>query len=118
MPLQVEVVRGDDPANAVDRSGSPLQSIPLIDLRWVNRKVVGISSTFSTEAFVSKFLDKCPILKEGGRSSFFSIESCLSTESVCLGRPSTGPPFFYMYSFLFLDLHVSLPFDKFTMGVL
>jgi len=58
VPLQVEVVRGDDPANAVDRLGSPLQDVPLVGLSWVDPKVVGISSAYSTEASVSKFLDK------------------------------------------------------------
>jgi len=47
-----------------------------------------------------------------------SILSLLPTESVCMGRPGIDPPSFYMYSCLFSDLHVSLPFDKFTMGVL
>jgi len=32
VPLQVEVVRGDDPANVVDRSNSPLLGVPLVDL--------------------------------------------------------------------------------------
>ena len=100
MPLQVEVVRGDDLVNVVDQSGSPLQSVPQLDLSWVDPKVVGIPSIFSTEASVSKFLDKCSILKASGRSSFFSVESCLSTESVCMGRLGTDPSFFYMYSFL------------------
>ena len=35
-----------------------------------------------------------------------------------MGRPGAGPPFFYMYACFFSDLHVSLPFDTFTMGVL
>ena len=116
--LQVEVVRGDDPTNVVDRSDSPLQGVPLVDLSWVDPKVVGISSAYSTEAFVSKFLDKCPVLKADGHSSFFSVHPCPSIESVCMGRPGIDPPFFYLYVYLFPDLHVSLPFDEFTMGVL
>jgi len=70
--------------------------VPLVDLNWVDPKVIGISSNYKIEAFVSKFLDKCPILKAGGHSSFFSVLPCSSTKSVCLGRSSTGPPFFYM----------------------
>ena len=117
-PPQVEVVRGDDPANAVDRSDSPLTAIPLVDLSWVDPKVVEISSTYKTEVFVTKFLAKHPILKAGGHSHYFSVLPCEPIESVCLGRSNTVPPFFYMYTCLFSDLHVSLPFDKFTMGVL
>jgi len=118
VPLQVEVVRGDDPANVVDRSDSPLLGVPLVDLSWIDFKEVGISSSYKSEASVSKFLDECPSLKAGGHSSFFSVVPCSSTENVCLGRSGTGPPFCYMYTCLFADLHVSLPFDKFTMGVL
>jgi len=70
------------------------------------------------KASVSKFLHRFSILKAGGHSSFFSVEPCLPTESVCMGRPGTSPPFFYMYSCLFSDLHVSLPFDSFTMDIL
>ena len=92
--------------------------VPLVDLSWVDSKVVRISSSYKTEAFVSKFLDKCPVLKAGEHSSFFSVVPCSSTESVCLGRSGIGPPFFYMYTCLFADLHVSLPFDKFIMDVL
>ena len=95
-------------------SGFPLQIISQVDLYWVDPKVVRISSTFSTEVSVSKFLNRCSVLKVGGRSRFFNIEPRLLTKSVCMGRPSIGPPFFYMYSCLFSDLHVSLPFDKFT----
>jgi len=101
----------------VDYSSSPLQAISRADLGWVDPKVIGISSTFSTEASVSKFLDKFPVLKADGRSSLFSVEPCLPTESVCMGRSGTDPPFFYLYSCLFSDLHVSLPFDNFIMGV-
>jgi len=101
VPYQVEVVRGYVPANAVDWSGSPVQAISRANLGWFDPKVVGISSTFLTKAFVSKFLDRFPILKGGGRSSFFSVEPCLPIESVCMGQLGIGPPFFYMYSCLF-----------------
>ena len=66
-----------------------------MDLSSVDPKVVGISSAYSTTTFVSKFLDKCPVLKAGGHSSFFSVEPCSSIESVCMGRPGTSPSFFY-----------------------
>ena len=117
-PPQVEVVKGDDLANAIDQSDSPLTAIPLVDLSWVDPKVVEILSNYKTEVVVIEFLAKHPVLKAGGHSHYFSVLSCEPTERVCLGRPGAGPPFFYMYTCLFSDLHVSLPFDEFTMGVL
>jgi len=81
-PPQVEVVRGDDPANVVDRSDSPPMVVPLVNLNWVDSKVVGISSNLKIEAFVSKFLDKCPILKVGGNSNFvFFFAEIMAQES-------------------------------------
>jgi len=118
VPLQVEVVRGDDPANVVDRSDSPPTVIPLVDLSWVDPKVLEISSIYKTEACVAKFLAKYPVLNAGGHSHYFIVLPCEPTESVCLGQSGTGPPFFYMYTCFFSDLHVSLPFNEYTMGVL
>ena len=117
VPHPVEVVRGDDPANAIDWSGSPKQVISRVEFDWADPKVTGIASVFSIEESVAKFLRRYPVLKADNHSSFFSVEPCLSTENMCMGRPGTGPPFFYMYSCLFSDWHVSLPFDSFTMGV-
>ena len=76
------------------------------------------SSTYSTAERVAEFFVKNPALKPGGRSSYFDVVPCGPTERVCMGRPDDGPPFFYMYTCFFSDLHVSLPFDMFTMGVL
>jgi len=52
---------GDDPANAIDRSDSPPTVIPLVDLSWVDPKVVEISSNYNTEAVVIEFLAKHPV---------------------------------------------------------
>jgi len=57
-------------------------------------------------------------LKADASLSFFRVESCLPTETICLGRSPTELPFFYMYSCPFSELHVSLPFDNFMMGAL
>ena len=75
-------------------------------------------STYKTEVSVTKFLAKYPVLKAGWHFHYFSVLPCEPAKSVCFGRSGTSPPFFYMYTCLFSDLHVSLPFDKFTMGVL
>ena len=39
---------------------------------------------------------------------------CSLEDRVYRERSSTEPPFFFMYGCLFADLHVSLPFDAFT----
>jgi len=42
----------------------------------------------------------------------------LTTNRVCHGRENAPQNFFFVYSTFFVDLHVTLPFDDFTMGVL
>ena len=81
-------------------------------------KVTRITSVLTIESFVVDFGDRFQVLKADVTLSFFRVESCLSTETICLGRSLTESPFFYMYSCLFSDLHISLPFDNFMMGVL
>jgi len=111
-------VREDDPTVACDRSDSPPSVIPLIDFSWVDSNVIDKSSNYSNVECVAEFFVKNPTLKSGGRSNYFDVVPCGPTERVCMGRPGNGPPFFYMYTCFFSDLHVSLPFDTFMMGVL
>jgi len=83
-----------------DRSDSPLAVIPLVDLSWVDPRVVEFSSTYDTEASMTKFLAKYPVLKAGEDfddsrdPNYFRILPCGSTERVCMGRAGVGPPFF------------------------
>jgi len=42
---------------------------------------------------------------------------CGVIDRVCHGRENAPVNFFFVYSTLFVDLHVTLPFDSFTMGV-
>ena len=112
------MVRGNDWGGVVDRSGSPKQVIFPSELDWVEAKVTRITFAFMTETSVADFLDRAPILKANASLNIISIEPCLPTESVSLGRSAVESPFFYMYSCLFSYLHISLSFDIFTMGVL
>jgi len=85
----VEVVRGDDPVNAVNRSDSPSTAIPLVDLSWVDPKVVEISSTYDTEVSVTKFLAKYPVLKAGEDSRDSTDREDLSCGQ-CGSHPSSS----------------------------
>jgi len=96
-------VREDAPANAVDRSGSPPMTVPLGDFSWVDPRVMEMSSTYGTEESVAKFLRRQPVLKAEEYSSHFCILPCGVDERVCMGRPGSGPPFFYMYTCFFVD---------------
>jgi len=45
-------------------------------------------------------------------------ERVIAVECVCHGREGAAEEFFYMYMCHFSQLHIWLPFDEFTMGVL
>ena len=115
---QVEEVRGDDTGNASDWSISSEQPRPHEGPAWVDPKVCGIAFEFHTDVSLAEFLDKVPVLKASAEKSLLSFGPYSLDDRVYRGRSSTEPPFFFMYSCLFSDLHVSLPFDTFTVGVL
>jgi len=46
------------------------------------------------------------------------VERVSAVECVCHGREGATADFFYMYSCMFVKLHVRLLFDNFTIGVL
>jgi len=85
---------------------------------WVDPRVCEVSSSFYTDAFVAEFLDEVPVLKASAEESLLAFGPCSLEDRVYRERSSTEPPFFFMYVCLFADLHVSLPFDAFTAGVL
>jgi len=47
-----------------------------------------------------------------------TVEPCELTDTICMVWSSTERSFFFFYSCLFADLHVSLSFDNVMMGVL
>lgn len=46
-----------------------------------------------------------------------SFKKACVIDNVCHGREGYPKDFFYMYITFFIQLHIRLPFDKFTMGV-
>jgi len=49
---------------------------------------------------------------------FVLMKKCSVSDHVCYGREEGESDYFFMYSTFFTDVHVRLPFDEFTMGVL
>jgi len=47
-----------------------------------------------------------------------SLERVIVVERVCHGQEGATDKFFYIYMCHFSQLHVRLPFDDFTMGVI
>ena len=102
----------DDTGNVSDRSRLH------VGPGWVDPRVCEVSSSFYTDTSVADFLNEVPVLKASAEESLLAFGPCSLEDCVYKERSSTEPPFFFMYSCLFADLHVSLPFDAFTAGVL
>ena len=116
-PLEEEV-RGDDPGSAYDRSNTPKQPHPYEGPSWVDPKVFGITFVFLTKTSISDFLKRVPVLKANAKESLLSFGPAFWLIQ-CTGNAHLLKPLFSLYTFVFFsDLHVSLPFDTFTMGVL
>ena len=113
-----ERVRGDDAGNASDRSVTLERPRPHVGPVWVDPKVCEVSSFFYTDTSVAEFLNDVPVLKASAEESLLAFGPCSLEDSVYRERSSTEPPLFFMYSCLFADLHVSLPFDAFIAEVL
>jgi len=110
----VEKVRRDDAGNASDRPVSCEWPRPHVGPAWVDPKVCEVASVFHTNASVTEFLNKVPVLKASVEESLLAFGPCSLVDHVYKEWSSTEPPFFFMYNCLFSDLHVSLPFDMFT----
>ena len=115
---KTEEVRGDDAGIASDRSSSSERPHPHEGPDWINPKVFGIASVFHTDASIADFLNRVPVLKASAKESLLSFGPCSLDDRVYKVQSSTEPPFFFMYNCLFFYLHVSLPFDTFTVDVL
>jgi len=85
---------------------------------WVDPRVKLPLSRFSKSATIVDFRKKYDSLADIVDDRIVSVERARSGDSVCHGREGHSHDFFYMYSTLVSDLHVCLPFDDFTMGVL
>jgi len=58
------------------------------------------------------------MLKPDAPQDVIVADNCSSSKRVYHGQENGPQDFFYVYTYLFTNLHVTLPFDEFTMGVL
>jgi len=67
---------------------------------------------------LDKFLVENSFLAPGGPNEAIVVDICGVTYHVCHSRENASVNFFFVYNTFFADLHINLPFDGFTMGVL
>jgi len=85
---------------------------------WVDPRVKLPLSRFTRSAELAALRKRADIIADTVDERIVSVERVRRGDSVCHGREGHSHDFFYMYSTLVTDLHVCVPFDDFTMGVL
>jgi len=85
---------------------------------WIAADVRNQSSLFRWSRLLNSWLNCIPVITKGVNRGIVYLERVSAIESVCHGQEGATEKFFYMYMCHFSQLHVRLPLDDFTMGVL
>jgi len=100
-------------------SGSASQSSDGPSYDWVDPSVLKIPNRVRTSDDSDKFLSENDnFLMPDCPSEAITANICGVTDRVCHGRENAPHDFFFAYNTFLANLHITLPFDKFTMGVL
>jgi len=97
-------------------SASRLSDDPSYD--WVDPVVLKIPTRLTDSDKLDVLLPENSFLALHCPSGAIMADICGVTDRVCHDWENAPVDFFFVYSTLFVDLHVNLPFDDFTMGVL
>jgi len=107
-------------SGAIDMSGSDHTVDPKSDCLsydWVDPWVLDVPTCYRGPNDWDKFLSKVSIFKPDSPLDAVVAESYGHTDRVWHGWESTPQDFFFVHNTFFKDLHVILPFDECTMGV-
>jgi len=85
---------------------------------WVATDVRNQSSLFWWSCLLNSWLNCTPVISKGVSGDIVSLERVSAIDRVCHWQEGATEKFFYMYMCHFSQLHVQLPLDGFTMGVL
>ncbi|QCE11543.1 hypothetical protein DEO72_LG10g2776 [Vigna unguiculata] len=85
---------------------------------WVAADVRNQSSLFWWSRLLNSWLNCTLVISKGVSGDIVSLERVSAVDRVCHGQEGVAEKFFYMYMCHFSQLHVRLPLDDFTMGVL
>ncbi|QCD93718.1 hypothetical protein DEO72_LG5g1794 [Vigna unguiculata] len=114
MPMEVVREVREDPPEELDESNWPAKG----GYGWVAADVRDQSSLFRWSRLLNSWLNCTPVMSRGASRDIVSLERVSAIDRVCHGQEGATEKFFYMYMCHFSQLHVRLPFDDFTMGVL
>jgi len=114
IPMERVVEVREDPPEELVESNWPAKT----GYEWVVTNVPTQRSLFRWLRLLRSWLNFTPIFEKGVQRDIVAPERVTAVECVCHGREGSAEEFFYMYMCHFSQLHIRLPFDEFTMGVL
>ncbi|QCD86784.1 hypothetical protein DEO72_LG3g1310 [Vigna unguiculata] len=114
MPMEVVREVREDPPEELEESTWPAKG----GYGWVAADVRDQSSLFRWSRLLNSWLNCTPVMSRGVSGDIVSLERVSAVDRVCHRQEGAIEKFFYMYMCHFSQLHVRLPFDDFTMGVL
>lgn len=114
--IPMETVREvqEDPLEELDESDWPAKG----GYGWAVADVRNQSSLFQWSRLLNSWLNCTPVISKGVSGDIVSLERVSAVDRVCHRDEGSVEKFLYMYMCHFSQLHVRLPFDDFTMGVL
>jgi len=114
--MTMEVMREvqEDPPEELEESNWPAKG----GYGWVVGDVRDQSSLFRCSRLLNSWLNCTSVISKGVSRGIVSLERVSAIDRVCHGQEGATEKFFYMYMCHFSQLHVRLPLDDFTMGVL
>ena len=114
--IPMETVREvlEDPPEELAESNWPTKG----GYGWAAADVRNQSSLFRWSRLLNSWLNCTLVIFKGVNGDIVSLERVSAIDWVCHGQESATEKFFYMYMCHFSQLHVRLPLDGFTMGVL
>ncbi|QCE11276.1 hypothetical protein DEO72_LG10g2509 [Vigna unguiculata] len=114
MPMEVVREVREDPPEEFEESNWPTKG----GYGWAAADVRDQSSLFRWSCLLNSWLNCTPVISKGVSGDIVSLERVSAIDRVCHGQEGATEKFFYMYMCHFSQLHVRLPLDDFTMGVL
>jgi len=114
--IPMETVREvrEDPLEELTESDWPAKG----SYGWAVADVRNQSSLFRWSRLLNSWLNCTPVISNGVSWDIVSLERVSAIDRVCHGQEGATEKLFYMYMCHFSQLHVRLPLDGFTMGVL
>jgi len=114
--IPMETVREvrEDPLEELAESNWPAKG----GYGWAVVDVRNQSSLFRWSRLLNSWLNCTHVISKGVSGDIISLERVSAIDRVCHGQEGAIEKFLYMYICHFSQLHVRLPLDGFTMGVL